>query len=82
MAAFAVGWTYFRISWRERGRPFCAGGLARLAVGGRTKTTLEFLAVVGFGAAWVFVTYFGPWSWLSVNADSVARLPSYMLPGS
>lgn len=81
VAAFAVGWTYFRLSWRERGAPFVAGGLERLPVGSGTRTALTFLAVVGFGAAWVAVTYFVPWSWLSVNADSVAELPSYMQPG-
>jgi hypothetical protein len=81
VATFAVGWTYFRMAWMERGTPFVAGGLERLAIGARTRTALTFLAVVGFGAAWVAVTYFIPWSWLSVNADSVAELPSYMLPG-
>jgi hypothetical protein len=81
VATFAVGWTYFRMSWIERGRPFTAGGLDRLAVGARTRSSLLFLSVVGFGVAWVAVSYFVPWSWLSVNADSIAKLPSYMLPG-
>lgn len=80
VAAFAVGWAYFRMSWQERSQPFVAGGIERLAVGARTRRALTFLAVVGFGCVWAFVTYFGPWSWLSVNADSIAKLPSYMLP--
>lgn len=81
VATFATGWTYFRLSWQERGTPFVAAGLERLTLGPRARTALVFASVVGFGAAWVFISYFGPWSWLSVNADSVARLPSYMLPG-
>ena len=82
VAAFATGWTYFRLSWQERGTPFVAGGLERLRLGPRAGTALLFLSVVGFGAVWVFLSYFAPWSWLSVNADSIARLPSYMLPGA
>lgn len=81
VAAFATGWAYFRMNWQEQGRPFVVGGLDRLAPRPRAGTALTFSAVVGFGAAWVFVTYFGPWSWLSVNADSIAELPSYLLPG-
>jgi hypothetical protein len=39
------------------------------------------LAVIGFSAVWAWFAWFALWSWQSVSADSVAHLPSYLLPG-
>jgi len=78
VAAYALGFTWVRLSWMDRGRSFVDSGLDRLRLTGGLRGAVQLLAVIGFAAACAFLAYFAPWSWLSIDADSIARLPSYL----
>ncbi len=82
VAVYAAGFTYLRMSAHDdpNGISFVERGIDRWAPRWRTPVTL--LAVIGFCAVWAALAYFLPWSWMSVNPDSLITPPSYMLPGS
>ena len=81
VAAYALGFTWVRLSWLDRGGSFVDSGLDRLGLSAALSRGVHLLAVIGFAAACAFLAYFAPWSWLSINADSIARLPSYLRAG-
>jgi Spirocyclase AveC-like len=82
VAVYAAGFTALRMSANDdpRGRSFLERGIERWSPPLRVPVTL--LAVVGFCVVWAAASYFVPWSWMSVNPDSFANIPSYMQPGS
>jgi hypothetical protein len=76
-AVFAVMITWLRQSRDAAGVSAVERGLDRLAVGGRIKGLLSFLAITG----WATVSalgYFLPFAWMSMQADSYPQLPSYL----
>jgi hypothetical protein len=76
---YALGFTYVRLQWHDRGRTSIDAGLDR--VRDSVRTTVQLFAYIGFSAFTAAVAYFIPWSWISVNADAIARLPSYLRAG-
>jgi hypothetical protein len=78
---YALGYTYIRLAYQDHGRTFVDAGIDRLRVTGRSRTAVLHLAYIGFAAVCAFLAWFGPWSWLSVNANSIAHLPSYLRAG-
>lgn len=81
VAVYAAGFTALRMSAFDSvdGRSFLERGVARWSP--QLRTPVVLLAVIGFCALWAAVAYFVPWSWMSVNPDSIIDVPSYMLPG-
>jgi hypothetical protein len=76
-AVFAVMITWLRESRDADGVSAVERGLDRLAVHDRVKGLLSFLAIT----AWATVSalgYFLPFAWMSMQADSYPRLPSYL----
>lgn len=64
------------IYFAERSKPGgCHGGDQ-----GR-EPSVRLLAVIGFCAAAIVCVYHLPLSWFNMMGDSIADLPSYMLPG-
>ena len=82
VAVYAAGFTALRMSAHDdpHGVSFLERGIQRWTPKLRIPITL--LAVIGFCAVWAAVAYFVPWSWMSVNPDSLIDVPSYMLPGN
>lgn len=81
VAIYAAGFTYLRMSAHDSadGTPFLHRGIQRWP--SQYRTPVKLLAVIGFCAVWAALAYFIPWSWMSVNPDSIITPPSYMLPG-
>ncbi len=80
MALFGLGVTYLRVSRNDRGETFIEGGLQSISPRWRNK--ISTLAVTGVVCLWTGISYFGPWTWLQVQADSTAgNSPSYMRSG-
>ena len=81
VAVYAAGFTYLRMSAHDSpdGTPWLLRGIERWSP--RLRAPVKLLAVIGFCAAWAALSYFLPWSWMSVNADSIINPPSFMLPG-
>lgn len=82
VAIYAAGFTYLRMSAHDdaHGVPFLHRGIERWPAG--WQTPVKLLAVIGFCAVWAALAYFIPWSWMSVNPDSLIQVPSYMTPGA
>ncbi|MCV6979369.1 spirocyclase AveC family protein [Mycolicibacterium pulveris] len=82
VTAYAMGFTLLRMSAYDdpHGLCFVERGLHRVRP--RARFLIRQLALIGFCAFWAAVTYFLPWSWLSVSVDSdvTSLLPSYLLP--
>ncbi|QZT58619.1 spirocyclase AveC family protein [Mycolicibacterium austroafricanum] len=82
VTAYATGFTLLRMSAYDDpdGLSFVERGIHRVRPSARFLT--RQLALIGFCAVWAAVTYFLPWSWLSVTVDSnvTELLPSYLLP--
>lgn len=77
VGVFSLGFIWLRDSRDDRGRTAVERGVDELNAGPRTKGLLSFLAIAG--AAFVIaLTYFLPYSWLSMKADSYPTLPSYL----
>lgn len=81
-AAGATAFTYVRWSWITRGSSFVDSGIDRLRLGARGRQVVLLFAVTGFCAATWTALWFIPWSWQSISANSVAKLPSYLRPGA
>ncbi|BBY65792.1 spirocyclase AveC family protein [Mycolicibacterium helvum] len=81
VAAYAAGFTYLRMSAHDSpdGLPWLHRGIQRWSP--RLHTAVKLLAVIGFCAVWAALSYFLPWSWMSVNPDSIISPPSFMMPG-
>jgi hypothetical protein len=47
----------------------------------RFHTPVKLVSVIGFCAVWAALSYFIPWSWMSVSADSIITTPTFMMPG-
>lgn len=79
--AYAAGFTYLRMSAHDSadGLPWLHRGIVRWLP--RLQMPVKLLAVIGFCAVWAALSYFLPWSWMSVNPDSIITPPSFMLPG-
>jgi hypothetical protein len=81
VGVYATGFAALRMSAHDhpQGLSFVERGVERIRPGARTLVRL--LAVAGFCAGWAAISYFLPWSWMSVNANSINHhLPSYMAP--
>ncbi|MGV0795429.1 spirocyclase AveC family protein [Mycolicibacterium elephantis] len=82
VTAYATGFTLLRMSAYDDpdGLSFIERGIHRVRP--RARFLTRQLALIGFCAFWAAVTYFLPWSWLSVSVDSDVThlLPSYLLP--
>ena len=79
MAGFGCGVTFLRVTRDDRGRTFVEKGSDSIPPRWRNKVSV--LAVSGVVMLWTGLSYFGPWTWLQVQADSGAALPSYMRNG-
>jgi hypothetical protein len=76
-AVFAVMITWLRESRDANGVSAVERGLDQLAVAHRIKGLLSFLAIT----AWATLSalgYFLPFAWMSMQADSYPKLPSYL----
>jgi hypothetical protein len=80
-ACGASCFVYLRWSWLTKGRSFLDSGIDQLRVSERARQAILLLAVCGFSTVVWGICYFLPWGWTSISADSIADLPSYMLPG-
>ena len=76
-SVFALGFTWLRDSRDDRGRSAVERGVDELRVGPRAKGLVSFLAICG-AALVIALSYFLPYSWLSMKADSYPALPSYL----
>ena len=54
-------------------------GLERVPA--RWRSTVSTFAVIGFSLLVLTLVYHLPFAWLSLSGDSIARLPSYLMPG-
>jgi hypothetical protein len=80
MALFGCGVTFLRVSRDDRGRTFAEGGIDSIAPRWRNKVSV--FAVSGLVCLWTGLSYFGPWTWLQVQADStIKNAPSYVRSG-
>ncbi|HEY0226098.1 MAG TPA: spirocyclase AveC family protein [Mycobacterium sp.] len=81
VAAYAAGFTYLRMSAHDSidGVPWLHRGVRRWSP--RLRTPVKLLSVIGFCAVWAALSYFIPWSWMSVSADSTITTPTFMMPG-
>jgi hypothetical protein len=81
VAAYAAGFTYLRMSAHDSADrlPWLHRGIQRWSP--RLQTPVKLLSVIGFCAVWATLSYFIPWSWMSVNADSIITPPTFMMPG-
>ena len=81
VAAYAAGFTYLRMSAHDSddGLPWLHRGVHRWSR--RFHTPVKLVSVIGFCAVWAALSYFIPWSWMSVNADSIITAPTFMMPG-
>jgi hypothetical protein len=77
MALFGCGVTFLRVTRDDQGRTFVERGDE--SVPRRWRSTVSLFAVSGAICLWTGISYFGPWTWLQVQATSTARnAPSYM----
>jgi hypothetical protein len=77
MALFGCGVTFLRVTRDDQGRTFVERGDE--SVPRRWRGTVSLFAVSGAVCLWTGISYFGPWTWLQVQATSTARnAPSYM----
>lgn len=76
-AVFAVMITWLRESRDSADVSAVERGLDRLAVSDRIKGALSFLAITGW-ATLAALGYFVPFAWMSMQADSYPKLPSYL----
>jgi hypothetical protein len=81
VAVYAAGFTALRMSAHDDpdGISFVERGAHRLSP--RIQLPVRLSAVIGFCGVWAALAYFVPWSWMSVNADSLVRLPSFLQAG-
>jgi hypothetical protein len=80
MALFGLGVTYLRVTRNDRGETFVERG--SMSIAPRWRNKVSTLAVVGAVCLWTGVSYFGPWTWIQVQADATAEnSPSYLRSG-
>jgi hypothetical protein len=79
---YALGFVYLRDSRDDRGHSFVERGVDRVRVPRRARTLMSFCAVTGFALVWAVASYFGPYMYTSMQADSYPPLPSYLQPGA
>ncbi|MGH8994239.1 MAG: spirocyclase AveC family protein [Acidimicrobiia bacterium] len=73
-----LGATWLRESRDGQGRSFVERGLDDLRLGARLKGLVSFTAITGYAVSLLALTYFLPFSWLSMQADTYPSLPSYL----
>jgi Spirocyclase AveC-like len=78
IASVCCGFTLLRYSRDDRGESWADRGVSKLAIPSGAKTGLSFLALLGFGHLMTFLTFFVPYTWFSLMADSYPKLPSYL----
>jgi hypothetical protein len=80
VAALGVAFTALRLSAVDSpdGLSFVERGVTRLPAAWREPA--RWFAVIGFCVTCLFVLYHLPLNWFGLNGDSLADLPSYMLP--
>ncbi|MFR9806817.1 spirocyclase AveC family protein [Pseudonocardia sp. RS010] len=78
LVGLAFTWLYMRASESPDGRSPVEYGLDRVSP--RWRETVSTLAVVGYCFTVLLVVYHVPFAYIGLHADSVAELPSYLLP--
>jgi hypothetical protein len=80
MAFFGCGVTFLRVTRNDKGETFADRGSDSISPRWRNKVST--LAVTGVVCLWTGLSYFGPWTWLQVQADATAKnTPSYVRSG-
>lgn len=79
---YALGFVWLRDSRDVRGDSVVEKGADELPVGRRLQASLRFCAITGFCLVWGMVSYFMPYTWLSMKSDSYPELPSYLEGGA
>lgn len=81
VAAVASAFTALRLSALDHpdGLSWIERGATDLPM--RLRKPMRCVATIGFSAAVLVLCYHLPFNWLSVGGDSVADVPSYLLPG-
>jgi hypothetical protein len=81
VALLGVLFTSLRLSAHDStdGVSYVEGGVRRFKP--RYREPLSWFAVIGFSMTCLFIVYHLPLNWLGVTGNSIADLPSYMLPG-
>lgn len=81
-AVYAVGFVWLRDSRDADGYSAVERGADDLGVLRRFSTSVRFLAITGFCLVWGMVSYFMPFTWMSMMSDSYPTLPSYLQGGA
>lgn len=79
---YALGFVWLRDTRDSRGRSHVEQGADELPIPRQLQTTLRFSAVAGFCLVWGMVSYFMPYNWFAMKADSYPELPSYLEGGA
>jgi hypothetical protein len=81
VATLGVIFTGLRLSAMEAadGASYVERGFERFRP--RLQTPVRVLACIGFSLVTLIMVYHLPINWLGTNGDTVAPLPSYLLPG-
>jgi len=79
IAAVATGLTILRYFRDDQGQSFVEKGVQKLAVPVPARRFLSFLALVGAIQLIVLVGFEGDYQWFAINANSVAKYPTYQL---
>jgi len=79
---YALGFVWLRDSRDDEGRSFVERGVNKIKVSQPLQTAISFSALTGFSLVWAIVSYFGPFIYTSIQADSYPHLPSYLRGGA
>jgi hypothetical protein len=79
---YALGFVWLRDSRDDQGLSYVERGVDCIQLGPRTKSWLSFFAITAFSLVWGIGSYFGPFIYTSMQADSFPPLPSYLQGGA
>lgn len=81
LAVFVLIMSAVRWERDDHGRSFAERGVDELQIPRRACSIVSFLALCGFMHVTFLVTYYVPYNWFALKADTFPALPSYMRAG-
>ena len=79
IASVCIAMTAIRYYRDDKGQSFMEKGLDRLNLKRRTKGLLTFLSLLAGIHIFTWITFFLPYTWFALKADSFPEMPSYLL---